>query len=165
MDAPATGCAESAKTALWELGACNADGAASKSTYSRHKRAGDVSAPLRGKNAGAASRFLHLLHSAALHNDYPCRLTGRSEHSLFEASVTERMIAMKFSRIRMFCAAAIAATSMAAATPAFAAAATLDPNGRSSIARFFHDLFASLGLIASGGGDVSDAGIGADPFG
>jgi|CXWL01.1.fsa_nt_gi hypothetical protein len=72
---------------------------------------------------------------------------------------------MKFSRIRAFCAAAIVATSMAAATPAFAEAGHLDPNGRSSISRFFHDLFAALGLIQSDDGDVSDAGIGADPFG
>ncbi len=72
---------------------------------------------------------------------------------------------MRFFRIRIFCAAAIMATSMAAATPALAAAATLDPNGRSSISRFFHDLFESFSLIESDGGDVNDAGIGADPFG
>ena len=72
---------------------------------------------------------------------------------------------MRFSRIRSFCAAAIVAISIAAATPAFAEAGHLDPNGRSSISRFFQDLFASLGLIESGAGDVSDAGIAADPFG
>lgn len=72
---------------------------------------------------------------------------------------------MKFARIRPFCAAAIFATSMPAATPVFAAAATLDPNGRSSASRFSCDLFASLALIKGDGGDASDAGIGADPFG
>ena len=72
---------------------------------------------------------------------------------------------MKLSRIRIFCAAAIVATSMAAAAPAYATSMVLDPNGRSSISMFFYDLFASLGLIESDGGDVSDAGIAADPFG
>lgn len=72
---------------------------------------------------------------------------------------------MQPSRIRTPCATAIVATSMAAATPAIAHAATLDPNGRSSTSRCFHDLFASHGLIESDGGDVSDAGVGADPFG
>lgn len=72
---------------------------------------------------------------------------------------------MKLNRIRAISAAIIVATTMAAATPAFAESGHLDPNGRSSISRFFHDLFASLGLIGSDGGDVSDAGIAADPFG
>ena len=71
---------------------------------------------------------------------------------------------MKLASIRTFCVVVIVAGSMAA-TPAFARAPTMDPDGRSSFSQFFFDLFASLGLIESDGGDVSDAGLGADPFG
>lgn len=72
---------------------------------------------------------------------------------------------MKFSRIRIFCAAVVMATSMAAAAPAHASSWVLDPDGRSGISSFFYDLFASWGLIESDDGDVNDAGIAADPFG